>query len=178
MQRGLTGLLRSLCCLGFSSRSNLSFTWLAPVFTSVLAPRVSLRSLVRKSAPWIIWHSSLLSFALKSFGFYRLLRSSRRYEFRASPSLYRKSALEIGRSGKAWFPLARALGSALPRTACPSDSAPRNDGERKHEMRRHCEPEERGRGNQKKQQMICHPEALNQERRNSRVCSGSYPLDV
>ncbi len=35
--------------------------------------------------------------------------------------------LEIGRSGKAWFPLARALGSTLSRTACPSDSAPRND---------------------------------------------------
>ena len=40
---------------------------------------------------------------------------------RANSSL---RCLEIGRSGKAWFPLARALGSALPRTACPSDFAP------------------------------------------------------
>ena len=35
-------------------------------------------------------------------------------------------------------------------------SLPRNDEERKHEM-------------------ICHPEAQNPERNNSRVCSGSYP---
>ena len=45
-----------------------------------------------RSLSWIIRLSALLSFVPKSFGFFHSYRSLRCYEFRASPSLYRKSA--------------------------------------------------------------------------------------
>ena len=87
LRLGLRTFRRS--CIPLRNSSNFSI----PSPDSTRGVRLSSAEKEGKIRSWIIRRSSLLSFALKSFGFYRLLRSSRRYEFRASPSLYRKSAL-------------------------------------------------------------------------------------